>query len=476
MTTDPSSRHIRPELYEEFVSVRSAALTTFTTPGHKRRSALADDFLRYDVPLATGVEDRKFTRRLLETAEAKAARLWGGDHCRFGVSGSTQGNQALMLAVTKPGENVAVTRALHKSLLAGLVLSGANPNWLYPDVDEQTGLPLQISSDDVAAAAEAHPTAVFLVDPTYFGVVADLEAVRTAAGKSTPIVVDQAWGSHLGFHQAVPKGGLCRGADAVVISLHKTAASFTQASMTVIDKSAIDIVAFDHAFDLLATTSPSAAILASIDRTRALLEAEGERLLGDVCALAGELRERVNAIPGVTTLDRLLEPDAILDPTKVVIFTNDAGVRGYDLEDDLWERDIRLEMSERDFIVPLLTIADTGREIDLLVKELERAIDCRRSRPTRIASHQSGWFTRTEAAMTPREAFFSEHDTVDIAAANGRIAWETVVPYPPGIPAIVPGEVITRAVLDGLQGAHAAGARLAYCTDPSLGAIRVVRR
>lgn len=464
----------RADLYERLSAVRDGRLLPFTTPGHKRRVPFADDFLAQDVPLATGIEDREFSAGFLERAERAAALVWHGDHCRFSVSGSTHGNQALALTAAGPGEPVAVSRGLHKSLLTGLILSGAEPVWLYPDIEPEIGMPLQPAPGAVEAAVRGGARAVFLVEPTYFGVMADLERMRSAAGDAA-LVVDQAWGSHLGFDPRLPKMALDRGADAVVLSFHKTLPAFTQSSIAVIRKERIDRVRFDRAFDDLATTSPSAAILGSIDRCRAMLQTDGRALAGDLYENVRYLRDRMHALPGVTTLDLLLDGAASCDPTKLVIMTGRAGLSGYKIEDQLWDRGIPVEMSGPDYVVPLVTVADTRPDVEVLADELEAMVVAGTHAPAAPARWLSSWMTPCETALTPRAAFFSPYDTVDAKHAVGRIAWESVVPYPPGIPAIVPGEVITASVMEGLREAQATGARLAYMADATLNTLRVVR-
>jgi arginine decarboxylase len=445
-------------------------ITPFTTPGHKRAPHLADDLLRLDLPLSAGADDLHLRSGVLGRAERLAAELWGADLCRFCLNGSTQGNEALALAVASGGERVVVSRSLHASVLAGLVLSGLEPVWVRPDLDDATGLALRIPAGRVAEALAAAPDAagVFLVEPNFVGMLSDLPAIaercRTAG---VPLVIDQAWGAHLGFHPGLPPHALAAGADALVTSAHKTLAAFTQGAYLLARDGRLDLSRLGESFDLLHTTSPSAAILASLDRARRLLAVQGQELLERTLRLAAEFRERVAAAGGLVVL-------ASDDPTKLVLALPGTGADGLEVEADLFAEGIRIELANRDTLVPLLTIGDTEESVERLAAALVRSLERRRGEPRAPGGASVVWGVAPEIAMTPRAAFFASRETVPAGAAAGRVAAETVAPYPPGIPAIAPGEVVSQALLDSLREAVAAGTRLAYCADPSLDTLQVV--
>jgi lysine decarboxylase len=453
-------------------------ITPFTTPGHKRSPELADALLSLDLPLSAGADDLHLRFDVLGQAERLAAELWGADYCRFCLNGSTQGNQALALAVGRPGDRVVVSRNLHKSLFMGLVLAGLEPVWVRPELDEETGLPLAVASDRVTAALSASPDAraVFLVEPSYVGVLSDVAAISSACRqRGVPLVVDQAWGAHLGFHPALPAHTLALGADGMVTSAHKTLTSFTQGAYLFARRGLLDIERLEESFEALHTTSPGAAILASLDRTRALMAARGEELLARAVALADSVRRSLAAVEGLRVLGPDLDVPAY-DSTKLVLALAGTGANGLEVEQDLWSDGIRLELANRDTLVPLLTIGDTEESVARLVAALESSLDRRRGEPRRTGPASAVWAVEPEVAMSPREAFFAAREAVPAAQAAGRIAAETVAPYPPGVPAIAPGEVISAPLLEALRQAAADGTRLAYCADPSLATVRVVAR
>jgi arginine decarboxylase len=448
----------------------AADVTPFTTPGHKRAPHLVDDFLRLDLPLSSGADDLHMRSDVLGRAERLAADLWGADLCRFCGNGSTEGNQALALALGRAGDPVVVARSTHKSVLAGLVLSGLEPVWVRPDVDPATGLPLALPPERVAAAlAEApHACGVFLVEPSFVGVLSDVAGIADlvhAAG--LPLVVDQAWGAHLGFHPELPPHTLVAGADAFVASSHKTLAAFTQSAFLVARGDFLDLERLDESFELLHTTSVSAAVLASLDRARMILTTRGEELLGETLRLAAYVRARLAEVDGLVVVDSD-------DPTKLALALPGTGADGLEVEADLFAQGIRLELANRDLLVPLLTMGDTEAGVERLCDALIASLELRRGEARPPGAASAVWDITPEPAMTPREAFFSPRETVGAEDAEGRVAAEMVVPYPPGIPAIAPGEVVSRELVDALRDAAAGGTRLSYCADPALGSLQVV--
>lgn len=453
-------------------------IAAFTTPGHKRAPWLADPLLACDLPLAAGADDTQLSHDVLARAERLAAELWGADHCRFAVNGSTQGNQALALAVGRPRARVAVSRTVHKSLFAGLLLAGLEPVWMYPEIDPSTGLSVGLSVDEVQRALSHHVCAVLVVEPAYTGIMSNLPAIaKLAHGADVPLVVDQAWGAHLGLHPALPSNALQQGADAMVISVHKTLAGFTQGAMLFVRGNRLDTRRVDAAFDLINTTSPSAAIYGSLDRARHIMAHQGEVLLERALELAMGARARLGGVDGL----RVLESNAVkqhpaaasVDPVKLVLSLAGVGANGFDVEHDLYEAGVRVEMADRDTLVPLLTIGDDQASVDRLVTALLGSLLRRRGDPRKVAAW-TAWGVRPEIAMTPRDAFFARSERIRAVRAEGRISAEMAAPYPPGIPALAPGEVITGTLLGALQDEATAGTRIAYCSDPTLQTVLVV--
>ncbi len=439
--------------------------------------------LASDVPLYGGLDSVKLSAGVLADAEARAAQLWGGDWCRFSTGGSTHANQTLALSVGRPGDEVLVARSAHRSTLLGLVLAGLQPKWLPTQVDNRLGVPIGVTGKALREAVRAYPKAraVFLVEPSYLGTISDLPALVAVAHKANlPVLVDQAWGAHFGFHPSYPAHALAQGADALVMSAHKTLPAFSQASLVVANTAArrLDRHRLERAFEVANTTSPAGAILASADGARALLAARGHELLGSLVDIVAKARNELREITGVTAPGPEDFARGRFDPAKLVVLLAQTGSSGVDVEQDLIRGNVPVEMADHDTVVPIVTLVDTPATVGRLVDVLGAAI-VRHSGPPRALSAAVQWGASNpayEAAMTPRDAFFADHVAVDADTAVGRISAEVVAPYPPGVPVLLPGEVVTAETLDALRAALAVGTRIAYAADPSLRTLLVVAR
>ena len=471
MPTDPRGLRGDAPLLDAWLRFQEAAPTPFTIPGHKQRHDLVGDVVAGDVPLYAGLDTMKLSRCVVGQAEAQAAHLWGADLCRFSVGGSTHGNQALALAIGRPGDRVVVARTLHRSMLLGLVLAGLEPVWVRPEVDPAHGLPLGVTAAALEKALTSAPDAkgVFIGEPSYVGTVGDVSALAEVAHRhGIPLVIDAAWGAHLGFHPGLPPHALQAGADALVTSAHKALPAWSQGALVLARTIRIGRAQFDAAVEATATTSPSGAILASIDAARALLQRDGEALLGPVIEAVATARSRLSTIPGLVVLD-----GPTVDPTRLVLVLPGTGADGNEVEQDLLARGMPVEMADRDTIVAMVTMADRPEAIDELAGALAESIHTRRSvaRPVVVSGV---WAVDPVTVMSPREAFFAPRESVPVERAVGRVSAELIAPYPPGIPVLAPGEEVTDAVVAALRAARAAGSRIAYAADPSVNTLDVV--
>lgn len=467
-------------LLEAWHSASRRVATPFTIPGHKRAadslSPTLGDVLRSDVPLYGGLDTVKLSTGVLAEAEAMAAALWGADWCRFSTGGSTHANQALTLGVGRPGDTVLVVRSAHRSTLLALVMAGLTPAWLPTSLDPRFGIPLGVSESALRRGLRDHPgaRAVLLVEPSYLGTVSELDNLTEIAHDAgCAVLVDQAWGAHFGFHPSFPPHALRRGADAFVASAHKTLPAYSQASMVFARRGMLDLDRLERAFEAGHTTSPAGSILASIDGARSLLAQRGKELLQSLAEMVSEARQKLRAIPGVQVPGPEDFPAGRFDPAKLVVLVAGTGASGVDIEQDLSRAGISVELADQDTVVPLVTIADSPAAIARLVDALSSAIERRRSRPRPLRTAPE-WHAGAIAAMTPRDAFFADHVTVPAADAVGRVSAELVAPYPPGVPALVPGEIITAEALDSLRAAQKSGTRVAYAADPTLTTFQVV--
>jgi len=446
-------------------------LAPMCVPGHKQRHDLVGLVVAGDVPLYGGLDTIKRADALRLEAERRAAELWGADWCRFSVAGSTHGNQALALAVGSPGQEIIVTRSLHRSLLLGMVLAGLRPVWVTPGVDPASGLPEAVSVKTVRAALARHPgaCAVFLGDPSYVGSYGDLAGHAAAAHDAgVPLLVDAAWAAHLGFHPDLPPHALAAGADAMVTSAHKALPAYTQGALVLARTGRLDAARLDRAFEATHTTSPAGAIMASTDAARALLARDGQELCGRLLRAVAAAKDRLRQVPGLRVLD-----GPGVEPGKLVVLLAGTGAHGHAVEEDLITTGMPVEMADRDTIVPAVTLADDSGTVARFADALAAAVERHRAAP-RTPVPAMAWAVTPQQALPPREAFFAPNETVSATAATGRISAELVAPYPPGIPVLAPGEIITGAALSALRAALAEGGRIAYAADPSLATIQVV--
>jgi lysine decarboxylase len=355
------------------------------------------------------------------------------------------------------------------------------PVWIRPDIDEETGLTAGMPVSRVADALKEHPDAkaVMLVEPSYVGGVSDVAAhAELAHAHGIPLTVDAAWGAHLGFHPDLPPHAIQAGADVLVTSIHKHMTGFTQSSMVLAQGERLDLERLEAAFEGLHTTSPSGAIFASIDLARDLLQERGEELLGQAIRLAEESRVRFRQVPGLGVVGtEIADRSPALfqhDPTKIVLTLSGTGADGQLVADVLEQRGLHLEFADRDTFCPVITLGDTPETVDFMTTEIIRAIEEHRGEPRKLV-HTIAWTLEPDTAMSPRDAFFADHERVSAAAAVGRIAAESAVPYPPGVPALAPGERINGDVLAALQAEAQSGTRIAYCGDPMLETVLVVK-
>jgi lysine decarboxylase len=475
-TRDPKDLRKGAPLLDGWLDFRASDVVPFGIPGHKQRLDLVGAIVDGDVPLYGGVDTVRQQAGAMANADRQLARLWGADWGRISVGGSTHGNQTLALATCRPGDEVIVTRTLHRSLLLGMVLVGVTPVWVSPEVEPVTGLPTHVPVERVERALVEHPAAkaVFLVEPTYVGTLSDIAAhAEVAHAHGIPLVVDQAWGAYFGFHPDLPRHSLQSGADAMVTSAHKTLPAYTQSALIFARTERIDSDRLDRAFEATATTSPSGTIAASADAARALLERDGERLLENLVQIVDHARDRLRAISGLVLLDDVIDRSVIVDRAKLAINVSGTGATGLAIEDHIVAAGMPIELADRDTLVPIISMNDDLASVDRFVDGISEAIERERSTPRPVRPSIS-WTVEPKVVISPRDAFFAPHLTVPADEAVGRVSAELVAPYPPGIPVLAPGERITSEAVEGLRQVLADGTQVRYAADRTLATFQVV--
>lgn len=454
-------------------------VTPFHTPGHKHgrgahellRSLLTAEGFRQEVSLMDELDDLHAPNGCIRDAQQLAAKLWHADECLFMVNGTTSAIQAMIFGTVKAGEKIFVPRNAHRSVIAGLILSGAVPIFLPVAFDAEKFLPLNLTAQTVARAIELFPSAkaLLLVSPNYYGVAADVKKISDlvrAAGMK--ILVDEAHGAHLQFSDELPPSAMDSGADAAAQSTHKLLGSLTQTSMLMLKNSA-DVERIRRAANFLQTTSPNQLLLASLDVARLQMQIDGRRMIQRAIDLSRDLRSAIKKIRGLKIFDAV--KNFALDPTKVTVNVSGLGLDGVTAEKILRQKFfVQCELSDAANLLFLVTFADDRRTIAKLIDALKRLPQRppKKFSPPPIVPQEI-----SVAELSPRETFFAPTETVPLKKSVGRICAEEVTFYPPGIPLILPGEKISAAVVEMIareKFSHVVGAK-----DSSLATITVVR-
>lgn len=442
------------------------------------------DALKYDIPRDMHGIDVGEHPTPADEAELLAAEAFGARQSWFLTNGATQGNHALTLALAPLGARVVVQRNSHGSLVDGLVLSGGIPSFVSPHVDHDLQIAHGVLPEDLERALADTPDAraVFIVSPTYYGTCADVAALAEIAhAHGIPLLVDQAWGSHFGRHPAVPRSALQLGADAVLTSIHKTVGSFTQSAMLhVADSEFVSADMVDRAVRLVRSTSPNGLLLVSLDAARRNLAVNGERLLGETLSAIDEVVDRIDLLPGLYVAGSDLRGHTGVhdtDPLRIVVDTRGTGESGFVLADFVRERhDVIPELATDTVVVFVVGIAEEHLNLERLyeaLKDASSSIEPRREPATPIDLRES---FALEMVVSPRKAFLAANEVIPVDDAVGRVSGESISVYPPGIPALLPGERITQQLVDHLRRQVAQGARLHGASDKELRTIHVLPR
>ncbi|MGF1570790.1 MAG: aminotransferase class I/II-fold pyridoxal phosphate-dependent enzyme [Nodosilinea sp.] len=473
----------------------------FYAPGHKRgrgasarlKALLGEGTLLADLPELPELDNLFAPEGIILAAQELAAAAFGAAQTWFLANGSTCGIEAALLATCGPGDQVMVPRNAHRSVIAGLILAGAMPIYLSPDYDPSLGLALGVSADTIAAALAQHPDtrAVLVVSPTYHGVCSDLKTIANLAhDHGIPLLVDEAHGPHFAFHPALPSPALTQGADLVVQSTHKVLGALTQASMLHVGSDRIDRDRLQAALQLTQSTSPSYLLLASLDAARHQMATAGAELLDATLALAGEIRSKLGAIPGL----RVINPAdvlpfasvAALDLTRLTVDVSGLGISGLVADEILHnELGVTVELPELRHLTLIVSIGNTLEDgqrcvagfTTLRAKTAHGKSDLSAGAHDHASStnrHQPDPSPFTQPQVSPREAFFAATTTVPADLAIGRLSAETLSAYPPGIPTVVAGERITAAAIAHLSLVKEQGGNVTGCSDSSLTTLKVL--
>jgi len=476
----------RAPLFEALARYLGQDKAAFHTPGHKQGAGIDPDWLalvgrgifRMDLTVLPETDCLFQPTGPIRQAQLLAARAYGADRSYFLVGGSTGGNLTMLMGVLFPGDKVIVPRHTHKSVIAGLIMTGALPVYVHPELAQGWDLILNVCPESIRRAIAENPgaRAVFISSPTYHGVCCDLESiVKTSHLGDRIVMVDQAHGPHLRFHPSLPASAMESGADICVESSHKIISALTQAAMLHMRGPNIDVRDLESVLLLTQTTSPSYLLMASLDLARRQMALRGREMLDRAINLSQEIRRAVNRTRGLYCLDA---PDVApfgFDPAKLTVFVDGLGLTGYQASRILNRKyGVQAEMADWDHVAFIISIADDAGSRDRLIGALRGL--ARDHRPGKGKRRHKVKFPSNypPMSMTPRDAYFSPYRTVPLKQAAGEIPTEFITVYPPGIPVVVPGERITAEAVEYVTAMRRLGAIIVSPMTRGSDHIRVV--
>jgi arginine/lysine/ornithine decarboxylase len=411
--------------------------TPFTPPGHKHgrgadprvRAVLGEDVFGNDILATSGLDDRSSSGQVIQRAQRLMADAVGADHAFFSTCGSSLSVKSATLAVAGRHGRILAGRDAHKSVISGLVLSGLQPTWVHPRYDGEQHLAHPPSPQDVRRALDrdGDVAGVLVTSPTPYGTCADVTAIaQLCHSRGLPLLVDEAWGAHLPFHDKLPTWAMNADADLCVVSVHKMGAGLEQGSVFHLQGERIDPAHLSACADMLATTSPNVLIYAAMDGWRRQMVQQGHALLSDALTLVADVRERIGELPGVRVLhDELIGVEASheLDPLKIIIDLSELGISGYQAAD--WLRDNRgvdVGLSDHRHVETQFSIADDASTADVLLEALSSLTEVAATLPTPSpVDLPDAGDLELETVMLPRKAFFARTEDVSAKQAAGRI-------------------------------------------------------
>jgi len=454
----------------------------FHTPGHKQglgahkllQNLITAEGLRQEVSLMEELDDLHSPHTCIKDAEKLAAELFHADEVLFFVNGTTSAIQAMILGILKPGDLVFVPRNSHRCVMNGLILSGAVPIFLPVDFDDKFKIPLNLKIETVRQAIKKFPEAKALIitSPNYYGVATDLQKISELIHAARMILlVDEAHGAHLQFNKNLPVSAMDGGADLSAQSTHKILGSLTQTSMLMLRKKFIDAEKVRQSASLLQTTSPNQLLLASLDIARLQMSEVGAEKILQAIELAKKLRAEINLIDGLKTFDAVKNFE--LDLLKVTVNVEQLGLTGIEAEKILRHKlKIQCELSDAANLLFLITYADTEETISKLIQGLKK-LSAYRKKILPPTLKNISMQKISVAEVSPREIFFCESESAELEKAIGKICAEEVTFYPPGIPVINRGEIITEEVIKYICEMKKIGGRIIGATDSELATIKI---
>lgn len=476
--------HSKAPIYEALIKYKKARVVPFDVPGHKQgrgnnmlREFLGEQCLSVDVNSMKPLDNLCHPVSVIKEAEELAADAFGAKYAFLMVNGTSSSVQAMVMSVCKKGEKIIMPRNVHRSAINALVISGAVPVYINPGVNKELGIPLGMAVEDIKTAIKENPDAkaVFVNNPTYYGICSDLkEITKIAHEHGMYVLVDEAHGTHFYFGENMPISATAAGADMAAVSMHKTGGSLTQSSFLLLNCD-LHVGYVRQIINLTQTTSGSYLLMSSLDLARRDLVLHGKEIFKKVTELAEYAREEINKIGGYYTFSKdLINGDTIydFDSTKLSIFTRGIGLAGIEVYDILRdEYGIQIEFGDIANILAIISVGDKKLSLERLISSLSEIKRLYAKDKTGMFDHE---YINPEVVLTPQDAFYASKTSVPINESDGKTCAEFVMCYPPGIPILAPGEKITKEILEYIEYAKKKGCFLTGTEDIKIENINIV--
>lgn len=475
-------------LFDTVLEYVAEGVVPLHIPSHKQgigihprwKEFAGENIFKMDLCEVHGLDDVHQASGVIKESQDLAADAWGADHSFFLVNGTSSGIIAAMTSTAGEGEKIIIPRNAHKSVVYALIISGAQPVYIPAEIHKDLGLVGGFKPEKIGKAFEKNPDAkgVFSVSPTYYGVCSNLkEIIRITHDNNAVMIADEAHGNHIYFHPDLPQGALSLEADASCQSTHKMSGSLTQSSLLHIKGNRMDIAKLKTNLQMMQNTSPSYLLQISLDMARSYIATEGKRILDNVIEMSSAARKQLAQIDGIEVLGpEVIGSHAIFDydPIRLVISARKLGLEGYELYDILRsDYHIEIEFGDYFYAICVLGLGTTQEHLDRLIKAFQDISAKYKGQRKALKSDEELPPMPTQI-MTPRQAYFAPTERIKWCEAKGRIAAEMIVPYPPGIPTICPGEVVTPEVWEFLDQQYRDGRHLHGPIDGKLDYFKVV--
>ncbi len=475
----------RAPIYEALEEFRTNRIVPFDVPGHKHGKGnkpltefLGEKCLSVDVNSMKPLDNLCHPISVIKEAEELAAQAFGASHAFFMVGGTTSSVQAMILSVVKSGEKIIVPRNVHRSVINALVLCGAIPVYVNPQVNHQLGIALGMTLDDVQKAILENPTAkaVLVNNPTYYGICSDLKGITDFAhAHGVMVLADEAHGTHFYFDENLPMSAMEAGVDLSAVSMHKSGGSLTQSSILLCGPN-VNENYVRKIINLTQTTSGSYLLLSSLDLSRRNLAVDGKKMMEKVIRLSNYAREEINQIGDLYAFGKeLIDGKAVFDfdTTKLCVNTVDIGLAGIEVYDILRdEYDIQIEFGDLGNILAYVSFGDNMKNIERLIGSLSEIKRIYNKNKFGMLTQE---YVTPVVKYSPQTAFYAAKQSLALDNAIGKVCSEFVMCYPPGIPILAPGEVVTQEVINYIRYAKEKGCSLTGTEDMNVDSICVMK-